>query len=177
VTLHAPGQLVAYPVFDLNPDRRDVRKYVQGLTRVMQGLIAPHGLDGGTVSNLIGLWVDQESPRSYPGEERAQNLAKIGAIGVRISRWVTSHGFALNLSTDLSLFRLIVPCGIREHGVTSLQQMTGSTLVTRSAAEDSLPLFCEEFGRSMVGGLLDLSACRPEDLPTRIFDQLKPRSS
>lgn len=125
VTLHAPGQLVAYPLIKLSPDRQDVRKYVQNLTEVMRRLVHPFGIDGGTIDKLIGLWVDQETPFRWLGQEHASRPAKIGAIGVRISRWVTSHGFALNLTTDLSLYGLIIPCGISEYPVASVVSLTG----------------------------------------------------
>jgi lipoyl(octanoyl) transferase len=138
VTLHAPGQLIAYPIIDLKPDRCDVRKYVQTLTAVMNELIRPYGLDGGSIKDLIGLWLDQEQIDFYPGETQLKTPIKIGAIGVRISRWVTSHGFALNLSTNMELFRLIVPCGIKQHGVTSVQQLTGGSPNLRESARLAL---------------------------------------
>src|SRR5690606_7802718 len=111
----------------LKPDRCDVRKYVQTLSAVMNELIRPYGLDGGNIKDLIGLWLDKAQIDFYPGEENLRAPIKIGAIGVRISRWVTSHGFALNLSTNMDLFRLIVPCGIEQFGVTSVQQLTGGS--------------------------------------------------
>jgi lipoyl(octanoyl) transferase len=126
VTLHAPGQLVAYPIIDLNPDRMDVRKYVQNLTEAMRRTVAAFGIDGGTISKMIGLWVDLEQTGAWPGEPAANAPAKMGAIGVRISRWVTQHGFALNLTTDLALFGLIVPCGISEYPVASVESLTGA---------------------------------------------------
>ncbi len=124
ITLHAPGQLIAYPIVNLAPDRQDVRKYVQGLTQVMSELVKPYGISPGTMNKMIGLWVDRDSIAQWPGEDSALSPSKIGAIGVRISRWVTSHGFALNLTTDLSLFQLIVPCGIAEHSVASVESLT-----------------------------------------------------
>lgn len=135
VTLHAPGQLVVYPIINLSPDRMDVRKYVQNLTETMRRLVLPYGISGGTISKMIGLWVDARQLDVWPGEEGAQTPTKLGAIGVRISRWVTQHGFALNLTTDLSLFRLIVPCGISEYSVASVESLTGH----RPSVEESAP--------------------------------------
>jgi lipoate-protein ligase B len=111
VTYHGPGQVVGYPILDLNPDRRDVHRYVRDLEEVMIRTCADYGVSAGRVSGMTGTWVGAE---------------KIGAIGVRIARWVTSHGFALNVDADLAPFDMIVPCGIRGRGVTSLQRLTGS---------------------------------------------------
>ena len=114
VTYHGPGQLVAYPILDLRPDRCDVHRYVRDLEEVLIRALSDFGIVGARVQGLSGVWVGPA------GRER-----KIAAIGVRISRWITSHGFALNVSTDLRHFRLIVPCGIADRGVTSIQQELG----------------------------------------------------
>jgi lipoyl(octanoyl) transferase len=145
VTYHGPGQLVAYPIFDLKPDRCDVRRYVSDLTRVMEGIARRFGIDAGRVEGKIGSWVDRASPARWPGESAAKDLAKIGAIGVRISRWITMHGFALNVSTDLSGFDFIVPCGIADHGVTSIAALSETAPSVKRVAEESLPIFADVF--------------------------------
>jgi len=105
VTYHGPGQLVGYPILNLSPDRKDVWKYVRGLEEALILSLADYGIHAGRFERLTGVWVGQE---------------KIAAIGVRVSRWVTSHGFALNVTTNLDHFRTIVPCGIRSYGVTNM---------------------------------------------------------
>jgi lipoyl(octanoyl) transferase len=110
VTYHGPGQAVAYPVFELPQGRRDVHRYVRDLEEVMIGVCADYGVAARRVEGLTGAWVGD---------------AKIGAIGVRIARWVTSHGLAFNVTTDLAPFELIVPCGIRDKSVTSLSKLLG----------------------------------------------------
>jgi lipoyl(octanoyl) transferase len=109
--------------------------------------VATFGIGAGRLSGKIGAWVDRALPSGWPGEEHARDPAKIGAIGVRLSRWITLHGFALNVTTDLSGFELIVPCGIVEHGVTSLAALTGGTPRVRDVATRSLTVFAEVFDR------------------------------
>jgi lipoyl(octanoyl) transferase len=110
ITYHGPGQIVGYPIVDLNPDRRDVHRYVRDLETVLIRTAADYGVEAGRIEGLTGVWVGDE---------------KLAAIGVRIARWITSHGFALNVSTDLDQFNLIVPCGIADRGVTSLARLLG----------------------------------------------------
>lgn len=143
VTLHAPGQLVAYPIVDLSPDRRDVRRYVNLLTECMRRLVATWGIDAGTMPRYVGLWADRQSPGSWPGAEQAREPVKLGAIGVRVSRWVTMHGFALNLGTDLDLYRCIVPCGIREHAVASVASLSGAEPSVTATARRAFNLLAE----------------------------------
>ena len=131
VTYHGPGQVVGYPILDLSPDRRDVHRYVRDLEEVMIRVCADFGIAAARVPGLTGTWVGD---------------AKIGAIGVRIARWVTSHGFALNVSNDLAPFALIVPCGIRERGVTSLVQVLGRPVEATDVHSRLVERFREVFG-------------------------------
>lgn len=164
VTYHGPGQLVAYPIVDLKPDRCDVRKYVRDLAEIMIGLARDHGVAAGVVpgeAKLVGVWVDAADPRSFD-EDRARDasvgapngmeLAKIGAIGVRLSRWVTMHGFAFNVTTDLAGFDLIVPCGIRGLGVTSLSALGVATRSLEQTARACLPHFARVLDAEVTQG-------------------------
>lgn len=138
VTYHGPGQLVGYPIIDLKPDRCDVHRYVRDLEEVLIRAVSDFGIEAGRVAGLTGIWVDAEG-----------NKAKLAAIGVRISRWVTSHGFALNVATDLSRFGLIVPCGIADKGVTSMERLLGHPVAMDEVATVVASRFAETFGRSI----------------------------
>ncbi len=131
VTYHGPGQVVGYPILEIPEGRRDVHRYVRDLEEVMIRVCGDYGLSARRISGKSGTFVGEN---------------KIGAIGVRISRWVTSHGFAFNVNTNLSGFDLIVPCGLRDQGVTSLAKLTGAE-VLQSEVEDRLARrFQEVFG-------------------------------
>ena len=130
VTYHGPGQIVGYPILDLRPDRCDVHRYVRDLEEVMIRVCADYGVAAQRVSGLSGAWVGTE---------------KIGAVGVRISRWVTSHGFAFNVNTRLEDFQLIVPCGITDRGVTSLGKLLGQNLSIEEVEDRFIRRFAEVF--------------------------------
>ena len=135
VTYHGPGQLVGYPIIDLKPDRCDVHRYVRDVEEVMIHVAASFGVTATRIPGLTGAWVGTN---------------KLAAIGVRISRWVTSHGFALNVTTNLGHFDLIVPCGIRDHGVTSLESVLGKSLAMAEVEDASIQAFERVFNRSAV---------------------------
>ncbi len=136
VTYHGPGQVVGYPIIDLKPDRTDVRRYVRDLEEVMIRVASDYGIAAGRIEGLTGVWVGRE---------------KLAAIGVRIARWVTTHGFAFNVTTDLDFFNLIVPCGIADRGVTSLARLLGRPVDRRSVEDRLAARFCEVFDRTLVG--------------------------
>ena len=135
VTYHGPGQIVAYPILDLRPDRQDVHRYVRDLEDVMIRTCGDFGVDAGRIPGLTGAWAGGH---------------KIGAIGVRISRWITSHGFAFNVNTDLECFQLIVPCGIANRGVTSLQSRLGRPVTLPDVADRLVGHFTEVFDRTVL---------------------------
>ncbi len=151
VTYHGPGQLVAYPIVDLSPDRCDVRRYVGDLIETMVTLAAGFGLAAGRIAEFPGVWVDVASPSVWPGEAGARTPAKLGAVGVRLSRWVTMHGFAFNAAMAMDAYALIVPCGIREHGVTSIAQLTGQKPALRELGIKAAESLCARFGAELGG--------------------------
>ena len=133
ITYHGPGQIVGYPIVNLKPDRCDVHRYVRDLEEVLIRVAADYGIQAKRIDGLTGVWVGSE---------------KLAAIGVRISRWITSHGFALNHTTNLSHFNLIVPCGIADRGVTSLERL-GSVAGRSEVEERIVHRFAEVFERRL----------------------------
>jgi lipoyl(octanoyl) transferase len=130
VTYHGPGQLVGYPIIDLKPDRCDVHQYVRDLEEVMIRMAAAFGVEAGRIPGLTGAWVGND---------------KLAAIGVRIARWVTSHGFAFNVNTSLAHFDFIVPCGITDKGVTSLEKLIGRPVSMAEVEESAIDAFRQVF--------------------------------
>jgi lipoyl(octanoyl) transferase len=135
VTYHGPGQLVGYPIFDLQPDRCDVHRYVRDLEEALILAVADLGVTATRVRGLTGVWAGPA------GREE-----KLAAIGVRISRWITSHGFALNVAPDLDHFDLIVPCGIADRGITSLEQLLGRSVAMDDVQDSVVAAFRRVFG-------------------------------
>jgi lipoyl(octanoyl) transferase len=134
ITYHGPGQLVGYPIFDLRPDRCDVHRYVRDIEEALIIALRDFGIEAGRLTGRTGVWVGPE------GREE-----KIAAIGVRISRWITSHGFALNVATDLRHFQLIVPCGIADRGVTSIERVLGRAVPMREVEDSVVRAFSNVF--------------------------------
>jgi lipoyl(octanoyl) transferase len=135
VTYHGPGQLIGYPIMDLKPDRRDLHRYMRDLEEVLIRSLMAFGVTATRKPGLTGVWVGSE---------------KIAAIGVRVSSgWITSHGFALNVSTDLSYFGSIVPCGIREYGVTSLDRVAAQPVALSTVMSIAANAFCAVFGTQL----------------------------
>lgn len=116
ITYHGPGQLTGYPIFDLENFGTDIGRYLRNMEEAIIKTIAEYGLVGGRIPGMTGVWLDIDDPHK---------ARKICAIGVHASRWVTMHGFGFNVKTDLSYFDNIIPCGIKDKGVTSLEQEVG----------------------------------------------------
>ena len=152
ITYHGPGQLVGYPILNLRepPHTPDLHRYLRHLEEVLIVTLAHWGVTAARFPGYTGVWVDMDTPAPR----------KIAAIGVKSSRWITQHGFALNVCPDLSHFELIVPCGIREYGVTSLSEYTELPVST----EDVLPKVASAFqkvfgyGEILIDSSLTLSS-------------------
>jgi lipoyl(octanoyl) transferase len=136
VTYHGPGQLVGYPIVDLSPDRRDVRRYVRDLQEVLVRTLADYGIEaqGAGEQALIGVWAGE---------------SKVASIGVHLKRWITTHGFALNVTTDLSFFQRIVPCGLPQARMASIESLSGSRPDLSEVATRVAHHFGEVFEREL----------------------------
>jgi lipoyl(octanoyl) transferase len=139
ITYHGPGQIVGYPILDLASHRRDVRWYVDRLEETMIRATREFGVEAKRIEGLHGIWVAAPAATE-----------KLAALGVHLSRWVTSHGFAYNVSTDLRYFDLIVPCGISDKRATSLEKILGRSVDSRDVAKKLARHFGEVFERRMV---------------------------
>lgn len=131
VTLHNPGQLVGYPIFHLSHYKEDLHWFLREIEECIIQTIAEFGIKGGRVEGLTGVWIEGER--------------KICAIGIHCSRWVTSHGFALNVENDLSEFGYIIPCGIEDKAVTSIARESAQKIVMKEVAEKCRTHFEEKF--------------------------------
>lgn len=135
ITYHGPGQLVGYPILHLGENNRDVRKYVTSLEEAIIRTVAEYGITAARSQGDRGVWVGND---------------KIAAIGVRVARWVTSHGFALNIAPNLSHFRLITPCGLQGRGVTSIEMLTGQAPPRHEVEQKFARHFAELFDREII---------------------------
>lgn len=140
VTYHGPGQLVGYPIMDLEPLGRDLHKYLRSLEEVLILTLAEYGLGAGRNSGFTGVWVKKE---------------KIASIGIHVSHWVTRHGFALNVANDLTYFDLIVPCGLPEIEMTSMEKILGQKVEWGILEERIIGFFGEIFKRQPQRQLID----------------------
>ena len=135
VTYHGPGQLVGYPILNLASYYEDVHRYLRDLEEVLIRTLAEYGINARRENDFTGVWVGGE---------------KIAAIGVKVSHWITMHGFALNVNTDLSYFDAIIPCGIFHKGVTSMKQLLGREVALNEVSQHVVKYFGEVFGAEMI---------------------------
>ena len=145
VTYHGPGQLVGYPIVNLSPDRRDVRRYVRDLQQVLIRTLSDYGIaaEGREGQSFIGVWAGEE---------------KIASIGVHLSRWITTHGFALNVATDLTYFAGIIPCGLHQVRMTSIERLTGRAPALPEIAAVCARCFAAVFERELVAAAEPVAA-------------------
>ena len=136
ITLHGPGQLVGYPIVDLNHYQRDLHRFLRQIEAVLVATLADFGLQGETVPGKTGVWT---------------NGRKIASIGIAVQRWISYHGFALNINNDLSIFDAIVPCGLDDVTMTSLQQELGRIVNMRDVADSLLTNYSELMQRPLLG--------------------------
>jgi lipoyl(octanoyl) transferase len=142
ITFHGPQQIVGYPILDLEKFETDIGKYLRNIEEVVIRTLADYGIKAGRSPGETGVWIDAGTP----GKER-----KICAIGVRSSRWITMHGFALNVNTDLSHFNFIIPCGIQNKQVTSIEKELGHKADFREAKEKVKRNFEKVFNVELIG--------------------------
>lgn len=166
ITYHGPGQLVGYPILNLAAIRKDVVWYVRMLEEVMIRATTEFGITAERVAGKTGTWVRGTNDPNVPGATEE----KLGAIGVHISRWVTSHGFAYNVSTDLRYFDLIVPCGITGRKATSLEKILERAVARQEAVRPVVRHFGEVFG-------LDMRETSRDDLLAQLQAQALPPGS
>lgn len=145
VTFHGPGQLVGYPIIQMQEGEKDIRRFVWKVEELVVRVCADFGVAAERVDGLRGVWVGNE---------------KVGAVGIRVSRWTSLHGFALNVSTDLSFFDLIVPCGIEDKGVTSLERLTGQSILLDEVMDSVESHADEVFSRTVVATVDDMRVAR-----------------
>lgn len=141
ITYHGPGQVVGYPILDLDRFFTDIHKYLRFLEEIIIATLAEYNIRAGRIEGLTGVWIDHENPA------RAR---KICAMGVRTSRWVTMHGFAFNINTDLAYFGNIIPCGITDKAVTSLNKELGRDIPLEEVKEKLKHHFCKLFEATLV---------------------------
>ncbi len=135
VTYHGPGQLIGYPILDLKPDRQDLHQYLRDLEEVLLRVVSGYGVEGRRTEGRTGVWTEE---------------GKVAAIGIRVSSgWITSHGFALNVAPDLSFFRAIVPCGLADQRVTSLEHLLGRAVSIDNVMDRTSVAFGDVFGRTV----------------------------
>lgn len=146
ITYHGPGQLVGYPIIDLEQFYTDIGKYMRMLEEAIIRTCADYDIEAGRISGLTGVWVNPEA---------GLGARKIAALGVKCSRWVTMHGFALNIDTDLQFFDLIVPCGIGDRGVTSMSKECGYVLDSNEVKKSLLMHLGDLFQWNLVEGRLN----------------------
>ncbi len=140
ITYHGPGQLVVYPIFDLDHFFSDIHKYLRFLEESVIETLAHYGISSGRVDGMTGVWIDGDKPTAR----------KICAIGVKSSRWVTMHGIGFNVNSDLSYFSHIIPCGIQDKAVTSLERELGRTLDMQEVSSVLKNKIAAQFGFTYV---------------------------
>ena len=143
ITYHGPGQIVGYPIFDLEHHFTDIHRFLRTLEEAVIGTLEVYGIKGGRIDGLTGVWLDANEPAK---------ARKICAFGIRANRWVTMHGFAFNVNTDLSYFNNIVPCGIADKGVTSLAAELGQRVDMDEVKERLKMELADLFDVELVGG-------------------------